>query len=231
MEISSGEESEEEEQSSDDPLDLVTPAKTQERPKGKGKAVSFAVGPAPPGKAEGAAPAAKRSRKDTDDDEPAQRYFGPKKDRAGPFPPPSRRPGDEPPVPAQDRIAPWGETWWADRAPVFDFGETVFAQAYQSVQITADLARGKDGKRPQMADPESLPWTSRFGLPAPEDMPMMAAREKEFERDGVWDLQKALPILFDKDGSERTVEEVFPTYPDCNPQSNWKGKGRAQGRT
>lgn len=55
---------------------------------------------------------------------------------------------------------------------------------------------------------------------------MMAVRDKEFERDGIWSLKTPLPMLFDGD-TELTVEEAFETYPDCNSPKNYRGKAKA----
>lgn len=78
-------------------------------------------------------------------DRPPARFFGTFARRREGLrePPPARRPGRALPVPREEREAPWGETWWADRAASFDFGETIFATAYQSLQITADLLRSR----------------------------------------------------------------------------------------
>ncbi|GME32225.1 putative 1-aminocyclopropane-1-carboxylate deaminase [Neofusicoccum parvum] len=152
-------------------------------------------------------------------DRPPARFFGTFVKRREGFrePPPARRPGRPLPVPREEREAPWGETWWADRAASFDFGETIFATAYQSLQITADLLRNDEGKRPKMAPPSTLPWQSRFGLPQPEDMPSMKAFEKELDGKGVWDLKGPLPELFEgKDGKEVDPLTVFPLHGDVN---------------
>ncbi|OJD33689.1 uncharacterized protein BKCO1_28000109 [Diplodia corticola] len=132
------------------------------------------------------------------------------------------RPGMAPPVPPRDRVAPWGETWAADQVASFDFGETVFAQAYQSTQITADLLRDENGRAPKMQPPESLPWKTRFNLPEPEDMPDMAARDAEFERAGTWKLiEEDCPELFEKKNA--TLTSIFPKHGDCNmPKKNEK---------
>ncbi|KAF4540812.1 1-aminocyclopropane-1-carboxylate deaminase [Lasiodiplodia theobromae] len=169
--------------------------------KGKGRAVTFA-----------ADVMAKNNR-------PGGRYFGAIKHAKWTHdnhpPPPSRRPGMPPPVPAQERVAPWGETWVADQMASFDFGETIFAGAYQSAQITADLLGGATGKTPKVQPPESLPWKTRFDLPQPKDMPAMARRDAEFERAGVWKLTKEnVPALFEKKGA--TLMSIFPQHSDCN---------------
>lgn len=46
-----------------------------------------------------------------------------------------------------ERCAPWNETWHADFAPVFPFGETIFASNILSLEIDQDLSLPTDPEK------------------------------------------------------------------------------------
>ena len=59
----------------------------------------------------------------------------------------------EPPQPSSitERVAPWGEVWHGNFAPVFPWGETIFHSTIMSLQMSYDLSLGEYFKYPQFS--------------------------------------------------------------------------------
>ncbi|KAF2140924.1 uncharacterized protein K452DRAFT_298990 [Aplosporella prunicola CBS 121167] len=111
-----------------------------------------------------------------------------------------------------DRLAPWKETWWADRPPAFDFGETIFAANWESARMDRDMRRDLEmdetDETPPYPAPAEVPWKSRFQLP--DATPWKQMFGEEYEREGVYSVTHL--------GREKCAD--FTLFRDCNlPES------------